>query len=101
MERYIDLLDTNSGIVARVDSFFTDNLIEFGKININKAGTFDMIDYIVFVVLMVGIFLVALSFFLMRFKNSIWKAKQMLGIMPTKFIAKDLDKVKLVMQEIT
>lgn len=101
MERYIDLLDTNSGVVSQVDSFFTDNLVDFGRININKAGTFDLIDYIVFILLMVGIFLVALSFFLMSFKSSIWKAKQMLGIMPTKFIAKDLDKVKLVMQEIT
>ena len=97
----IDTLDLTVGYLARISTAFYDVITDYGLDYISQARYFDIIDLILFIILTIGIFLISLRIFLNDFKISIWKAKRMLGLMPTKFIIRNIDKVKAAMKEVS
>ena len=68
----------------------------FGEID-----NFDTYDFVILTLLLILIFMVALRFFLNNFEFSIWKTKRMLGILPTKYMADQLDEIKTLIKEIS
>jgi len=100
-ERVEDLFDMNSVYLASGAEHFQEKIDDEGHRLFSEVNRFDLIDLLVFCILMTFMFLVALSWFLKNFKHSMWRTKRMLGIMPTKYIASQLEEVKSLIKQIS
>ena len=96
---YVELLDVNSVFLMPTNEMFINNHLICGNFFFNYVKSFDLYDLIIYIVLMIFVFFIAFSFFLMKFKEFILKSKRMIGIIPSELITKDMDIIKSMMKE--
>ena len=100
-KKYIELVDMSSALLTYISKAFTEILTDYCYEFADIVNNYDTWDLVIFIILMFLVFIVALGLFLMSFKSSILRAKRMLGIMPTQFVIRELDRVKVVIQQIS
>ena len=76
-------------------------LIQCGYNMFDEIKMFDTYDFAVFTILLILMFTIALRCFLNNFEFSIWKTKRMLGILPTKYMAGQLQEIKSLIKQIS
>eukprot|EP01022_Parablepharisma_sp_SALTPOND_P008015 TRINITY_DN135076_c2_g1_i1.p1 TRINITY_DN135076_c2_g1~~TRINITY_DN135076_c2_g1_i1.p1 ORF type:complete len:1694 (-),score=130.78 TRINITY_DN135076_c2_g1_i1:1451-6472(-) len=99
--RFTNILDINSVFLSVSARLLVKRIRSEGLMLFSESSTFDTYDFIIFGILLTVMLLAVLSWFLGNFKHSIWRTKRMLGIMPTKYIAGQLDDVKVLIRQIS
>ena len=100
-EKLLSLLDISSMYVNDGTHLIIERVESFGMALFKEASNFDTADFIAFSVILTLMFMVALRWFLNSFRLSLWKVKRMLGILPTKNIAGQLDEIKALIKQIS
>eukprot|EP00826_Nyctotherus_ovalis_P007334 TRINITY_DN11822_c0_g1_i2.p1 TRINITY_DN11822_c0_g1~~TRINITY_DN11822_c0_g1_i2.p1 ORF type:complete len:129 (+),score=29.47 TRINITY_DN11822_c0_g1_i2:112-498(+) len=93
-KNYINLLDMNSVFLAEVTDAFNAEIKNYGKDFADGEKKFEVAHLIIYVTLIVALTFVGLLIFLSFFKESMLRVKRLLGIIPTKYIAKDYKQIK-------
>ena len=82
-------------------------LLEFGEVEDHASKLFDAIanfdryDFAILMILLMLVILVAFRLFLNRFEFSLWKTKRTLGILPTKYMAEHITKIKSLIKRLS
>ena len=100
-EKYIEIVDMSSVFFTNIMKGFTEYTINYSLDFIDSVKSYDTLDLVIFILVIFVVFMIILRLFVIQFKDSIMRVKRMLGIMPTKFIARDLNNVKIAMAQIS
>eukprot|EP00826_Nyctotherus_ovalis_P040485 TRINITY_DN39_c0_g2_i1.p1 TRINITY_DN39_c0_g2~~TRINITY_DN39_c0_g2_i1.p1 ORF type:complete len:722 (+),score=200.35 TRINITY_DN39_c0_g2_i1:220-2166(+) len=98
---FIEVIDLNSVFLFELSGSFFEYIIDFGNTFFSEVAKFDIWDFAIFIVLVFLVFFIALRIFLSSFKDTMLEAKRMLGIIPTKFIARDIEKIKSIISQVS
>jgi len=98
---FISISEANSIFISSIMYAYLTDIYSIGNDIIHKTQTYDTIDLVVFILLIIITILLVFNLFLSRFKNSILKVKRMLLILPTKLIAQDLNNVRQILNSVS
>ncbi len=95
---YMDMFEA---YVSPATEVIFKELEEHAQDLFDEVRAFDTYDFVILLLLLLIIFTIVFRLFLNRFEFSLWKTKRMLAILPTKYMAEQMDAIRALIPQIS